>query len=103
MLYRKKGSWSTSSSFRKGEFPMGLFSKAGRLILVVAACTLMCAPVGGAGDQSVIRWTEGMGTNLSEAEVFWDFMEVGAPLVLLPNRGGELDPREVKYGAWERL
>ena len=59
--------------------------------------------LGGAGDQSVIRWTEGMGTNLSEAEVFWDFMEVGAPLVLLPNRGGELDPREVKYGAWERL
>ena len=73
---------------------MGLFSKAGRIILV-AACTLMCASAGGAGDESVIRWTEGMGSNLSEAEVFWDFMEVGAPLVVLPNRGGELDPRKV--------
>ena len=73
---------------------MGLFSKARRLLLL-AACTLMCASVGGAGDDSVIRWTEGMGSNLSEAEVYWDFAEIGAPLILLPNRGGEVDPQKI--------
>ena len=73
---------------------MGILSKARGLLLLVA-CTLMCASVGGAGDESAIRWTMGMGSNLSEAEVFWDFTEVGAPLILLPNRGGKVDPQKI--------
>lgn len=60
-----------------------------RGLLLAAACSLMCVNAGAADDPTSFHWTGDTAKPLLGAEVYWDFMEGGAPLLVFQGGGSE--------------